>query len=75
MASMKRWLADLLTSLALRLYPGARVFDPAEDDEPMTPYGWAALGILHAEAIHGCRHTDDARRELGMVGPRGEARA
>jgi hypothetical protein len=71
---MRRWLADLLTSLALRLYPDGRYLD-LDSEKRMTPAEWAALGILHAEAVHGCRHTDEARRELGMVGPRGEARA
>jgi hypothetical protein len=69
---VKRWLANLLTSLALRLYPSARVFDPADDDEPLDELKWAALVILHAEAVHGCQHTDQARRELGLAGPRGE---
>lgn len=50
---------------------GAPIF--SEDDDPITPEQWAALMILHAEAVHGCEHTDWARAELGMVGPRGEA--
>jgi hypothetical protein len=28
--------------------------------------------ILHAEAIHGCEHTEQARQQIGMFGPRGE---
>lgn len=51
---------------------GAPIFDP-EDDDPITPEQWAALMILHAEGVHGCEHTDQARGELGIVGPRGKA--
>jgi hypothetical protein len=50
---------------------GAPYFD-WESDERMTPEQWAALMILHAEAVHDCEHTDQARAELGIVGPRGE---
>jgi hypothetical protein len=50
---------------------GAPYFDP-DSDERVTPAQWAALLVLHAEAVHGCRHTDQARAELQMVGPRGE---
>ena len=71
MTALKRRLADLLVALAMRLYPTARLFDMDSDDR-MTPEQWAGLMILHAEAVHGCEHTDDARRELGMAGPRGE---
>lgn len=52
---------------------GAPIFDPEDDDDPITPEQWAALMILHAEAVHGCEHTDWARAELGIVGPRGKA--
>lgn len=69
---MKRRLADLLVAIALRLYPGARAFD-VDDEGPMTVGQWAGLMILHAEAVHGCEHTDQARRELGIAGPRGQA--
>jgi hypothetical protein len=68
---MRRRLADLLTALALRLYPDAAMFD-LDDEGRMRPDQWAGLIILHAEAVHGCEHTDQARRELGMAGPRGE---
>lgn len=68
---MKRRLADLLTSIALRLYPdGAFAGDL---DAVITSEQWAALMVLHAEAVHGCEHTDQVRRDLGIVGPRGKA--
>jgi hypothetical protein len=51
---------------------GAPYFD-LESGERITPDQWAALMVLHAEAAHGCQHTDQARAELGMVGPRGRA--
>ena len=37
---MKRRLADLLTSLALRLYPDGRYLD-LDSPDPMTPAEWA----------------------------------
>lgn len=52
---------------------GGAPYFPEGQDEPISPEQWAALMILHAEAIHGCEHTDQARAELGIVGPRGEA--
>jgi hypothetical protein len=68
---MKRWLADRLVVIALRLYPdGAFAGDL---DAVITNEQWAGLLILHAEAVHGCQHTDQARRELGIAGPRGQA--
>lgn len=69
---MKRRIADLLVAIALRLYPSAALFD-LDDDGPLDSQRWAGLLILHGEAVHGCEHTDDARRELGMAGPRGKA--
>ena len=53
---------------------GAPIFDP-DSEERISAEQWAALMIMHAEAVHGCLHTDIARIELGIVGPRGEARA
>jgi hypothetical protein len=54
---------------------GAPYFD-LDSDERMTPDQWAALLVLHElEPIHGCDHTQQARAELGMVGPRGKAAA
>ena len=68
---MSRRIADWLTAIALRLYPdGAFAGDL---DAAITNEQWAGLLILHAEAVHGCEHTDQARRELGLVGPRGKA--
>lgn len=67
---MRRRIADLLVALALRLYPGGAMFD-LDDPDRMTPDQWAGLIILHAEAVHGCEHTEQARSELGMAGPRG----
>lgn len=69
---MRRALAGLLGSLLLRLYPEASYFDLDSDDR-MTGAQWAAMMVLHAEAVHGCEHTEQARAELGMLGPRGEA--
>ena len=67
-----RWaIADALAAIALRLAPEAAFFPEDEDEQPLGAERWAALIILHAEAIHGCEHTGPARRELGMVGPRG----
>lgn len=54
---------------------GAPYFRPEDDDQPMTGEQWAALMVLHAEAVHGCEHTDHARAELRMVGPRGRVAA
>lgn len=54
---------------------GSQVFPKDGDSEPMTEGQWAALLILHAEAIHGCEHTAQARSELGIHGPRGKAAA
>ncbi len=54
---------------------GAPVFAREDDDKPPSPYQWAALMILHAEAVHGCTHTDEARAQLRIVGPRGERAA
>jgi hypothetical protein len=71
---VRRALADLLTAIALRLYPAASFFD-LEDDGPLDGESWAGLLILHAEAVHGCDHTTQARVELGILGPRGEAMA
>jgi hypothetical protein len=68
---MRRWLADLLTAIALRLYPAAAAFP--DFDAVMDGQQWAALMVLHAEGVHGCEHTDQVRRELGIVGPRGKA--
>jgi hypothetical protein len=48
--------------------------DAFEDlDAPATDWGWAAMLLLHAEAVHGCEHTDQARIELGLFGARGQA--
>lgn len=69
---MTRRVADLLVAIALRLYPGARAFDDTAEG-PISVGQWAGLMILHAEAVHDCQHTDIARRELGLAGPRGEA--
>ena len=69
---MKRRIADLLVAVALRLYPGGAMFDLDSQDR-ITAEQWAGLMILHAEAAHGCDHTDQARVELGLVGPRGKA--
>lgn len=55
-------------------YGGAPYFDLDSDDR-MTAEQWAALMVLHCEAVHGCLHTDQARAELGMIGPRGKAAA
>ena|GEM_PF-4185461 len=52
---------------------GQPFFPEAGDDEPLTADQWAALMVLHAEAIHGCEHTAQARAELGIAGPRGKA--
>ena len=52
---------------------GAPVFDPANDDEPMSDYQIACLMVLHAEAVHGCEHTGDIRAELHLSGPRGRS--
>jgi hypothetical protein len=68
---VKRRLADVLTSIALRLYPDGAF--AADLDAVITNEQWAGLLILHLEAVHGCEHTDQARRELGLVGPRGKA--
>lgn len=68
---MRRRFADFLTAVALRLYPdGAFAGDL---DTVITNEQWAGLLILHLEAVHGCEHTDQARRELGLAGPRGKA--
>ena len=69
--SLRAMLADGLVALAVRLYPEARFLDPEDDGERLDPSKWAAFVILHAEAVHGCEHTDQPRRELEMVGPRG----
>lgn len=68
---MKRRLADLLVEIAMRLYPAGAFFEP-DSDERMSGEQWTGLIILHAEAVHGCEHTEQARFELGMLGPRGE---
>jgi hypothetical protein len=52
---------------------GAPYFPEEDADLPATPEQWAALAVLHAEAVHDCHHTDIFRAGLGMVGPRGEA--
>ena len=52
---------------------GGAPYFPEGQEERITPAQWAALMILHAEGIHGCEHTDQARAELGIVGPRGVA--
>lgn len=51
---------------------GAPYFDP-DSDERLTGEQWAAMLVLHLEAMHGCEHTDPVRAELRMVGPRGKA--
>lgn len=56
----------------LEVLAGAPYFD-LDSDEPMSGDQLAALMVLHAEAVHGCEHTDQARAELRMVGPRGKA--
>jgi hypothetical protein len=66
---MRRRLADLLSAIALRLYPDGAFF--GDLDAVITNEQWASLLILHLEAVHGCEHTDQARREIGLVGPRG----
>lgn len=50
-----------------------QAFPDETADEPVTDWGMAAMLLLHAEAIHGCEHTDQARAELGLFGPRAEA--
>ena len=59
-------LADLLRAAADLLDP--RPFFGDGDDEP-TDRQWAGLIVLHAEAVHGCTHTADARAGIGMSGP------
>lgn len=71
-----------ITSAALRLYPDDVV--PPDEREPffgdldspladLTDAEWAGLMVLHAEAVHGCDHTEMARAGVGMAGPRGKA--
>jgi hypothetical protein len=68
---LRHALAHALLALAELIDLPEPYFPEDEDDELLTPAKWAGLMVLHAEAIHGCQHTDDARRELGMSGPRG----
>lgn len=72
MRHLRLWLAGILTAAALQLEPGAAMFPEQDDEEPITTEQLLGLILLHAEAIHGCEHTGDARRYLGMAGPHGE---
>lgn len=67
---MRRLLAAVRAFL--ETLGGAPYFDLDSADR-LTAEQWAALMILHAEAVHDCDHTDQARAELAMVGPRGKA--
>lgn len=71
MNRLRHAVAHALLAVAELIDPVEPYFD--EGDGPMTPAEWAGLLVLHAEAVHGCEHTEPARRELGMYGPRGEA--
>jgi len=69
------WLVErelLQLEVARREGREAVFFDPAEDDEPVGPRAIAALMVLHAEAHHGCGHTEPFREALGLCGPREE---
>lgn len=50
-------------------------FFDLDDGHRLTPEEWAGLIVLHAEAKHGCEHTEQARVGIGMYGPRGKAAA
>lgn len=69
-------VADVLLAIAERLTPAVetpRPFFNEDLDEVMSDGQWAGLIILHAEAVHGCEHTTQARAGIGMHGPRGQA--
>lgn len=71
MTRLRCLVAHALLAIAELIDPPEPWFPEDEDDERLTPAKWAGLMILHAEAVHGCEHTDQARAELGMSGPRG----
>lgn len=70
MTRLRHLIAHTLMAIAELLDPVEPFFGD-EDAEP-TPTEWGALAVLHAEAVHGCDHTESIRRGIGMAGPRGE---
>jgi hypothetical protein len=58
-------LAAFLRAIADRLSPES-YFDLESE---ATVADWAGLIVLHAEGVHGCDHTAEARAAIGMYDP------
>lgn len=78
MTRLRFILADVVLAIAEFLYPDELPDDavvPFFDEDAPLVRQWAGLIVLHAEAVHGCDHTAQARAGIGMAGPRGERAA